>query len=52
MHDYGATQNIGAGIGRRVCGTCNAGTIDLTGTYEPAAPVMPGRASSRRRREP
>jgi hypothetical protein len=52
MHDYGAMQDIGAGIARRVCATCNAVTIDLTGTYEPAEPVMPGRrGGSRRLRE-
>jgi hypothetical protein len=49
MHDYGAMQDIGAGIARRVCATCNAVTIDLTGSYEPAEPVMPGRRGGSRR---
>jgi hypothetical protein len=39
LHDYGATQNIGAGIARRVCARCSAVTIDLTSTYELGAPV-------------
>lgn len=39
FHDFGATQNIGAGISRRVCGRCAAVTIDLTNTYELAYPI-------------
>lgn len=39
-HHYGSIQNIGAGIGRRVCETCSAVTIDLTSSYELAYPVV------------
>lgn len=39
-HEFGETQNIGAGIARRVCLTCSAVTIDLTSVYELGAPVL------------
>lgn len=39
-HHFGSNQNIGAGITRRVCDTCSAITIDLTGSYELAYPVV------------
>src|SRR5690606_22580736 len=40
QHNYGSNQNIGARIARRVCATCSAVTIDLTGSYELAYPVV------------
>lgn len=42
-HDYGAYQNIGAGIIRRVCDACGSVTIDLTNADELKAPVVPSR---------
>jgi hypothetical protein len=39
LHDFGALQNIGAGISRRVCARCSSVTIDLTNSFELAAPV-------------
>ena len=38
-HHYGETQNIGAGITRRVCQDCGEVTIDLTGVEEVTTPV-------------
>lgn len=38
-HDYGANQNIGAGIIRRVCEACGAVNIDLSET-ELSRPVL------------
>lgn len=38
-HGYGESQNIGAGIQRRVCETCGEVTIDLTGAEPLTAPV-------------
>ena len=38
-HYYGETQNIGAGITRRVCEDCGEVTIDLTGVEEVTTPV-------------
>ena len=38
-HYYGETQNIGAGITRRVCEGCGEVTIDLTGVEEVTTPV-------------
>lgn len=37
---YGEAQHIGAGIVRQVCEECGAVTIDLTGAYEAAAPLV------------
>jgi hypothetical protein len=39
-HSYGESQNIGAGILRRVCGKCGEVTIDLTGVDEVTIPVI------------
>lgn len=39
-HLYGADQNIGAGMTRRICSACSDVTIDLTGTYQLAQPVL------------
>ncbi|MCI0425081.1 MAG: hypothetical protein L0Z49_07115 [Actinobacteria bacterium] len=47
LHQFGETQNVGAGIGRRVCAICNAVTIDLTATHEPVEPVIGSRRRSR-----
>lgn len=41
-HNYGETQNIGAGITRRVCLTCSAVSIDLSQADEPREPVVQG----------
>lgn len=35
-HRYGAAQEIGGGILRRVCAVCGAVSIDLTAADEPA----------------
>jgi hypothetical protein len=40
-HSYGASQNVGAGIVRRVCDVCSEVTIDLTQTAD-AAPTIGG----------
>ncbi len=43
-HDFGDPQNVGAGIIRRVCGTCAAVSIDLTQADELSTPMQrPGR---------
>ncbi len=39
-HEYGEPQHIGAGILRRVCGTCSDVTIDLTGAGELTTPLV------------
>ena len=39
-HIYGESQNIGAGILRRVCEACGEVTIDLTGAEELTEPVI------------
>ncbi len=46
-HEFGESQNIGAGILRRVCEFCHWVTIDLTNADELTAPDMPGRTSIR-----
>lgn len=38
-HAYGESQDIGAGIERRVCETCGEVTIDLTGAEPLQAPA-------------
>ncbi|MGH3650051.1 MAG: hypothetical protein ACRDU9_05020 [Acidimicrobiia bacterium] len=42
-HFFGESQNIGAGILRRVCETCGEVTIDLTGVDEVTTPVSRNR---------
>lgn len=39
-HYYGASQNIGGGIVRRVCETCGEVTIDLTGVDAVTTPIV------------
>ena len=39
-HQYGESQNIGAGIVRRVCEVCADVTIDLTNAEELTKPVV------------
>lgn len=41
-HVYGEAQHIGAGIVRQVCEECAAVTIDLTGAYHAASPMVSG----------
>lgn len=40
-HEYGESQNVGAGILRRVCRVCAAVSIDLTKADELTKPVLP-----------
>jgi hypothetical protein len=39
-HHYGESQNVGAGILRRVCDTCGEVTIDLTDVDGVTAPAV------------
>ena len=41
-HEFGETQNVGAGIRRQVCIECGAVTIDLSKADELTAPLTPG----------
>lgn len=39
-HDFGAFQNVGAGIMRRLCETCGTVSIDLSQADELKGPVV------------
>lgn len=40
-HEYGESQNVGAGILRRICEVCGIINIDLTSADELETPVIP-----------
>ncbi|MEA1901918.1 MAG: hypothetical protein U9N56_00160 [Actinomycetota bacterium] len=44
-HTYGESQNVGAGLLRRVCDLCSTVTIDLTQADEVTSPVLKSRSS-------